>query len=444
MTEHTDYRLALILPHSRQLLGVQRTGTVELPVIRVHLWDRPAEQMTKELEQRWGIRAIILDILPGPEPQTPCAVAELRTPSWDFGNEGLCVARPESVAINSISESQRCALGAILLGDATDAGAFSQIGWIERAQQWIQSSVQDREIVFTGEIRQLNAGRGFCLLRLGTQSGPAYWIKGVGEPNTHEFAITRYLSDHCSTYLPPIVATRADWNAWVMEEFGSSLHNSDSLDDFDRAARRLASLQIQLLGRSEELLGIHCADHRIATLASHIDEAIDYLEVAMCQQTSVKVLALSSTRLREIGNILHDACFALEALGIPDSLMHNDISPGSILNNGKNIVFTDWCEACVGCPFVTLEQLCVRVARKTNQPQSWSRSLGGAYSSCWAALSTERQVRTALQITPLISAFSHFYGRGDWLQSPRRHETAFQVHARSLARHMDRIAGVQV
>lgn len=440
LIEHTDYRLALILPHSRQLLGISGPGTVELPVIRVPVWERAAEQLTRQIEDRWNIRTIILDILADPGSETACAVAEVRTSFWNFEREGFSIAQPENIGDPSLEERQRQSVRTILNANEATGKAFSRIGWIEDAQRWIQSSVNDHEVIFTGETRQLNGGGTFCLLRLGTQSGPAYWIKGVGEPNAHEFAVTSYLATHCPEYLPPIVAMRSDWNAWVMEEFGSSLHCSDSIDDFERAADWLARLQIRLAGKSCELLAAQCADHRAAVLDSHIDEIIDYLDEAMRRQTSAKSPAVSTSRLHEIRSALHGACSALQELGVPDSLIHNDISPGSILGDGRNCVFTDWCEGCTGCPFITFEQLCAHVARKTSDSESWIRSLKSVYRSCWLECLTEQQIEGALEASPLISVLSYLYGRGDWLHSPRGSEPVFMSYSRSLGRHMDRIA----
>jgi hypothetical protein len=408
--------------------------------MRIPLWVRPAEQLTKQIEARWKIRTIVLDILFETSSETPCAVVEIRTDSWDFKNEGFCIVEPDKICDISFAGRQRRSLEVILLGDETNRSPFSRIGWIEGAQRWIQSCVNDHEVIFTGEICQLNGGGAFCLLRLGTKSGPAYWIKGVGEPNSHEFDITGFLATHCPEYLPRIVAMRSDWNAWVMEEFGSSLHNSDSLDDFARAVCRLADLQIGLVGKSVELLAARCADHRTEVLSSHIDEIIDYLDGAMRLQTNTKVSPLTTFRLHEIRNILHEACFVLQELRIPDSLIHNDISPGSILGKGTHCVFTDWCEGYVGNPFITFEQLCVHVARKTDKPELWVRPLENAYRTRWTDVLTDRQINGALQIVPLISVLSYLYSRGDWLQSSRRNEPAFLSYSRGLARHMDRIA----
>jgi hypothetical protein len=235
---------------------------------------------------------------------------------------------------------------------------------------------------------------------------------------------------------------RGDWNAWVMQEFGKSLHHSQSLRDFELATTRLAGLQRALVGKTEELIAAQFMDHRMHVLASHIDELIDYLEEAMGRQTSKTVPAMSAHRLREIGNLLHESCDTMENLGIPDSVMHGDMSPGSILGDGeRGCVLIDWCEAYVGNPFITFEQLCVHAVRKADSPSAWRQSLADSYRTCWREVLTEKQIDRALELTSLICVLSYLYGRGDWLHSSRRNEPEFQSYMRSLARHMDRIAG---
>jgi len=440
MIDHIEYRLAFILPRTRELLGRQTPKAIELPIVSTSMWRRPAEQLTSQINERWKITSIVLDVIAGVGMDLPCAVVEVRTPNWNFESDGFRIVDATIFSNDSMSERQRAELRSLLSGTVDNEKSFSRIGWIEEAQEWIRSSVTDHEVIFTEEMHHLNAGGRFCLLRLGTQSGPAYWIKGVGAPNAHEFDVTDYLAKHCPQYLPPVIAVRKDWNAWVMEEFGSSLHDSNSLQDFKRAAYQLANLQKQLAGNQEALLATGCTDHRFSILCSHADEVFDFLDGAMRQQTSTKAKPISSSRLAVIRSILHDACCSLEALHIPDSLMHNDISPGSILGNGSECVFTDWCEAYVGNPFITLEQLCVHVRRKTGQPEMWVRELRNVYKSCWLDMLTEHQVDRAFQLSSLVSVFSYLYGRGDWLRSARRNEPVFMSYSRSLARHMDRIA----
>jgi hypothetical protein len=442
MTDGTEYRLAFILRESRQLLGIQASGAVELPRVIVPMWQRPAEQLTRLIEETWQIKSLVLDVLSG-SLSTPCAVIEVNDSSWQFEHDGFIAASLDSIGNLFLDDRDRESLRSILSGGDAGRGPFTRIGWIVEAQRWIRAAVTNREVRFTDDIRHLNAGGTFSLLRLGTYSGSAYWLKAVGNPNTHEFGITTYLSAVCPQYLPRIVAVRTDWNAWAMEEFGASLHNSPVLEDFERAVVRLAHLQQELIDKCDCLLAAKCGDHRTQILRAYIDEAIDYLDYSMGSQTSTKVQKLPTVRLNEIGRLLHETCFALEALGVPDSLIHNDISPGSILSDGVDCRFTDWCEACVGNPFLTFEQICIHAARKTDEPQSWVKALRRAYKSSWTGLLTEHQIERAFQLAPLISVLSHLHGRGEWQHSPARSDPASMSYSRSLARHMNRIAESQ-
>jgi hypothetical protein len=438
--DHAEYRIAFVLPDSHQVLGMPGSCGKDLPQVSISTHERQAAELTRLIEEKWNIRTLVLEFLWDGSFASQCAVVEVRDPSWQFTRDGFATIPIEMLGSRCLGDKERATLQSILDGGDAGFGPFSRIGWIEEAKAWIQQSVDDHEVRFTGEIRHLNAGGAFCLASLGTDSGPTYWLKAVGAPNEHEFDITAYLAKNCPEFLPRVVTLRSDWKAWVMEEYGSSLHTSSSLSDFERAAHKLAHLQKQLAGRTDELLAVRCGDHRIETLRQHIDEIITYLRETMSLQTTTSVPKLSEARLGEIGDLLHHAFTALDGLGIPDSLMHNDISPGSILGNGVDCVFTDWCEAYVGNPFLTLELLCVHVERKTNDPESWVRSLKSIYKACWSGVLTEYQIETAVKLAPLISVFSYLYGRGDWLHSTRRHEPSFQGYSRGLARHMDRIA----
>jgi len=51
MIEQTDYRLAFVLPHSRQLLGIPGSGPADLPDLSISLRERAAEQLTTLIEE---------------------------------------------------------------------------------------------------------------------------------------------------------------------------------------------------------------------------------------------------------------------------------------------------------------------------------------------------------------------------------------------------------
>jgi thiamine kinase-like enzyme len=439
MADHTNYRLALILPQSRQLIAAQVDETYVLPQISIPLWERPAQQLTRLIEEQWHIQSVVLDIVSDDYPESPFAIVEVRTSLWDLSTEDLTTVDLDKISDESLRLNERKVLQSILMGGDSGRGPFSRIGWIEEVQAWVQQITEGCGATLTAETLHLSAGGHFCLIRLTTSSGAGYWLKATGEPNTREFAITTFLAEVCPQYLPRLIASREDWNAWLTEEHGSSLRDSESLEDFRRAVHNMAELQKRFIGESDALFAACCGDHRNEILHSHIAELIAYLDEAMVLQTSVKAPQLSSFRLKVIGTALNHTCSLQQELGIPDSLMHGDINPGNILFDGNRYVFTDWCEANVGNPFITLEQLCVHAVRRSTQPELWERALRAEYKACWTDLLTERQVDRALQLAPLLSILSSLHGSGDWLDSPKRYDPQRLSYARSLARHIDRV-----
>jgi aminoglycoside phosphotransferase (APT) family kinase protein len=135
----------------------------------------------------------------------------------------------------------------------------------------------------------------------------------------------------------------------------------------------------------------------------------------------------------ELGDILGHALCQIEALGIPDAVLHNDLNLGNILFDGTNCVFTDWSEAAIGNPFLSLDRFCLL------DPMTASE-LYHAYSECWLRFLSEETIRRVANLASLVSIFTYLYGRGDWLEDTTKVTLQFECYARSLARHMDRAA----
>jgi len=428
--EQNEYRLVLVKAGS-QAIWVDRTdGALRLPRVTISRWTRPAEELQLAIELGWRLRTIVLEFLPSKMGSVPCAVMEIMSSGT---RDSLTAASIDEFTEEEMISEERERVTAILAGNGSTRGPFSRIGWIQEAMAWMRAEV-GHDVAFTGEVRQLNASGGFLLARFRTQAGPAYWLKATGKPNVHEFYITRELAELCPEYLPRQLAAREDWNAWLMEDAGKPV-DTWNLPALEMAVASMAQLQKRTMDRSSELLAAGAADQRVSTLRANMDELREYVDEAMTKQTSTKAPRLGTERLRTIFSQLHKACMRMEELGIPDTVVHNDINSGNILFRNAECVFTDWCEIGIGNPFFTLQHLCLLQPRGQ---EPWSRRLHELYKRIWVEFIDATAIDKAFTLMPPLAILSYLYRRGTLLRSSRRYDSHIESYVRSLTRYLDR------
>jgi hypothetical protein len=439
LADTTEYRVALIAPSAMKLLAECDVNGLHLPRVRIPKWTRPAEEINEAIRKQWQVTSIVLTLLQTNNDRPSCAVAELiSSPDAGFANT-LMLKNIDCLDEVELNVEERASLKSLIAGDAAPSGPFSRRGWLKEAQEWIQSSIPDRDIEFTEEIRQLNASDTFALIRLGTKNGGAYWLKATGDPNKHERALSVELSRRFPELLPSLIADREDWNAWVTEDAGKPLGGTQDIKLLLKATESLADLQTLSLGHVAELRAAGFMDRRLAVMQAHLPEMFAFLEEAMRRQTSTRVAPLERARIVEILSAVDHACERMQELRIPDCLVNGDINLDNILFDGTQIRFTDWAEGGVGNPFPTLEQVLQHVIRESEHLE-WVPRLREAYKRKWQALLTDHQIDSAFTLMPLLAIADTLFGRGDWVHSPRQNEPAFQSFSRTLARCMDRAA----
>ncbi|RXH53882.1 phosphotransferase [Granulicella sibirica] len=441
MPDFLTYRLALILPRPRALLVASIDGVFVLPQISISRWERVAQQLTRSIQENWGLGAILLDVVDEDCPDTPCAVVEVRNSLLSY-SASLAAVDLDEINGQALKLTEREVIRSLLNGRNIGRGPFSRIGWLEDVQDWIRQCVTDQATYFDENVRQLNASGSFALVRFPMHAGPAYWLKATGTPNIHELYITVCLAQISPSFLPPLLGVRTEWNAWITQEAGYPLDDVPTLSNFKTAVRSLAELQMETLNCTDMLTRAGALDHCVPVLRSRVDQVMNYLMAVMPRQTSTRAPRLEEHRLRQLGIILRDAFDRLEALEIPDTLIHNDLNPGNILLDGCRCRFTDWAEAYVGNPFLSL-QLFLVIAEKrapNHEGEFWRKQLSEAYCDMWSKLLNGSQIARACSLIPLLSVYSCLHGRGDWFGSERSKTPPFEAYARCLARHMDRAA----
>jgi len=422
--ETVEYRIAMVEPRSRAILGFETQGSYRLPRVFISRKLRHTQQLTAAAEIKWGLKVLILDFLSETGDDAPIAVAIVR--SIARASLNLLKLPLEQISEIELPGKERDRLVSILCGGTESL--LSSIGWIDEAVAWVEE-VTGQKLASNADPEQLNAGGGFALIRFSMENGNACWLKATGKPNQHEFTLTALLSDLFPASLPRLLAIKKEWNAWLTEQAGSPLPSIPTADALTGAASGFATLQIQTLDLIDDLLAAGAFNQRSRALRNQIEPVAEYLMGAMERQESTRVPALNRDRILELGTILKRACLSMESLEIPDTLIHNDLNGGNILSYQNRCVFIDWSEAAVGNPFLACERLCQLNRKHQDQVRSVFRRF-------WAERMEAGSIEHAFVLAPLLSIYAYLYGRGNW---PRVAGTSPQSdsYARSLARHMD-------
>ena len=329
------------------------------------------------IEQRWGFKAVVVDVLEDETAREAIAIAELRRVSESDPLPDVS----SWVNIRELSKSEidgagRSIVERLLNDGATGLGAFSRFGWIEEALDWISVEADIDRAQFTRDIKQFNAAAGSALVRFGRRFATPIWFKAVEDLSASEYRMTRTLAQHFPNFLPAVIATREDWKAWAMEDAGAPISSVCSPGAFGKAVSRLAELQKASMSSTSSILSAGCSDQRLPVLRANIRPLMDLIRDAMARQDDGVIQRLTSARIRALEAILADACLELEGLQIPDALLHGDLSFENILVGPRGLVFTDWASAAVGNPFVTFEQLRAQIEQEKDA-HAW---LGNAFS----------------------------------------------------------------
>jgi len=441
------YRLVLLRKNASEFLVVGAAPPFILPFVEIPKWKRVAEYLTAAVRERYGIAAICLFAPSLSAASANCGwplyeVMETRDTNWlaredsrwlsanSFSDRSF-VDRDDSIVITSALRQM-----AEFRGEKAN-GPFGRPGWIEELLPWVQHEIDPYGLRLTGEFQQFNASPTFALLRLAT-TGSAVWFKAVGAPNVPEFSISVALSRLFPGFVPTVVATRPAWNGWLTMEFdGSPLGEAQSALAWKRAAETLARLQVESLGRSEELFKAQCRDLRVNSLLEWVDPFTEVVSRLMEQQPKTPPATLNREQLATLARQVKDVLRAWEQLNIPDTLGHMDFNPWNILCSDDQCVFLDWAEALIGPPFLTLEYLLQHLANLRPGDSALNASVVKAYQANWRNTLSDETVSAAHELAPVLAVFAYAAASPVWRDSTRLEEPRVGAHLRSLTRRVN-------
>lgn len=433
-----EYRVALIEPDSCALIALDTGDGCKLPRVRIPTGMRPVQELRKAIRSTWGLHVLILDLVKADDSSTHCVIAQLLTPLTSRSLERIA---PSQLSSSELTEEEHKAVLSLL--ESETESPFSRIGWLDEAAAWIEA-VTGRKVSRKTDIEQVNAGGAFALVRFRADDGWSCWMKATGEPNTHELPITSLLSQRCRGYVPEFLASKPEWNAWLMSGDAMEITRltATPLELFrllEDAVGSLAELQTKTVGAESELLDAGAFDQRLDVLLSHADALFGYLDEVMDLSASCGLPRLRKERLREIRIAFKMAGERLQHLGIPETIVHGDLNPGNIVIGRERCQFIDWSEAYIGPCLVSLEHLLLLNWIDNPGVRAFvNSSLEQRYVGVWARLCDPHAFEEGIRYMPLMAAVSALYGRGEWLNSPERYDARHLSYARTLVTHMER------
>jgi hypothetical protein len=263
-----------------------------------------------------------------------------------------------------------------------------------------------------------------------TINGIAYF-KALAPDCRYEAALTQALARWRPDCTVPLLAVDLDRGWLLSADAGPTLHcvspSADQLEHWLKLLPLCVELQIEMADHVPELLELGVFDRRLARLPhlyTQLMEANETLRVGL----EPGLTPAEYQRLRDLRSWVAAACEQLSGVGLPETLVHEEVHSTNVLVSGDRYIFTDWSEGVVTHPFfmmlVTLRATADRLELAEDGPEM--RRLRDAYLEPWTRFETRETLVAAFALAYRLAmvnrALSWHHGTGSL---SRQHKEAY-------------------
>ncbi len=237
---------------------------------------------------------------------------------------------------------------------ARPGGPAADLAWADRALAAI-----GRPRASTA--RQVRTWNLSSLCRLPTSDG-AVWLKVVPPFFAHEGGVLSRLDP---ALVPPLLAT--DGPRVLLDEVsGEPLYDATG-PVLLRMVSLLVGLQAQWADRVPDLLQLGMPDWRATSFAE--------LAAATVARTADQLDPDVRRACERVVDGLAGRFAAIEACGVPDTLVHGDFHPGNLVGDDRHLTLLDWGDCGVGSPLLDQGAFLSRVDEheRSRVAKHWSR-----------------------------------------------------------------------
>lgn len=217
--------------------------------------------------------------------------------------------------------------------------AYAEPGGPAADLAWAQRVLAGHGLAPTGKPVQIRSWNLSSVWRIpvGRQSA---WLKVVPPFLAHEARIITALAGR---HVPTLLGHDEHGRALLAEIPGDDMYEA-SLSQLLGMVTLLVGIQASWIGRVEELRAMRLPDWRGSSLSGAIADVV--------RRTSQELSGDEQASLQGFLDGLAARFAALQACGLPDTLVHGDCHPGNFRGTGQQFTLLDWGDSGIGHPLL--------------------------------------------------------------------------------------------
>jgi phosphotransferase family enzyme len=276
------------------------------------------------------------------------------------------------------------------------ASRWTDPSWRSEAEEWIRAALFDVGYALADPIDHGHVRPWGAVARVSTDNG-LLWFKANVDPLRFELRLIELLAGQS---VPRVVAGEPGRGWMLMVDAGplvSDLHGEEPpLGVWREFLREYARLQVAAAPAAEWLIAAGVPDRRLPNLLGPFERVLE--NDRLVRPPTLDALTSDELdRVRALLPKLQESVDALTALGLPDSVQHDDLHPWNVCFDGDTYCFIDWGDACVSQPMLTLEI-----------PLQWVGGEGSAvakeaYFEPWTGLRPREDLLAATKAAALLA-----------------------------------------
>jgi Phosphotransferase enzyme family len=268
---------------------------------------------------------------------------------------------------------------------------YARSGWFGRPSAWMVERLADAGLPVTEPPTLAYQGPMGSVLRA-RSNGESTYLKWPTPAFPHEAAITHALSRSAPEAVPAVIATEPAENWLLMYDHRGRPVENEPPGTWIEALRHHAALQRASVAWAHEIPAVGGQTRSLARLAGAVPMMLDYEDLGGRMAPDVReAWKAASPRLL-------DACAQLDAVGMPDTLVHGDLHPGNIVvTPDDRYVVVDWSDAAISNPFVDLATYLTRTKDRDLRVR-----LLDAYVEVWDGAVDRARLETAAALAMTV------------------------------------------